>query len=144
MSPEGRREIANLEEFHAWVRDFAGLLRGDEILLLSGEMAAGKTEFTKVLGRIWGATEIVSPTFALHNRISAPKGTVDHFDLYRVENSDELETTGLWEIASEKTLLIVEWPERVGSSAWPRSRTRFEIGIAKTGPSSRIVTWKKI
>lgn len=145
MTLEGRREIASLAEFRDWVREFAGLLQGNEILLLSGEMAAGKTEFTKTLGALWGAADVTSPTFALHNRFETPRGAIDHFDLYRIQGFDELETTGIWEVLAEKNLAIVEWPERAGDlSAWPRSRVRFEIQILKTGETTRSVSWRKL
>lgn len=143
MTSSGRREVASLAEFHAWVGDFASLLKGDEILLLSGEMAAGKTEFTKTLGKIWGAVAVASPTFALHHRVESAKGPIDHFDLYRIENADELETTGIWETLRESSLAIIEWPERVDGSPWPRSRTRYEIQISKTGETSRRIDWRK-
>ena len=134
MTAPQKKEIKNLNEFRIWVKDFARQLQGTELILLSGEMGAGKTEFVKTLGQFFGLKEITSPTYALHQQTLSSDGKIkiDHFDLFRLQDSDDLETSGLWEILqNQDSLVIVEWPSKVEKSQWPLQRRRFEIEIKK-------------
>jgi tRNA threonylcarbamoyladenosine biosynthesis protein TsaE len=143
LKTEGHRRVESLKAFHDWVRDFSTLLKGDEILLLSGEMGAGKTEFVKALARLSGIQDAASPTFALHHSMRAGSKIFDHYDLYRVEGVDELETTGFWDILQSPSLVLVEWPERVPHEFWPADRTIFSIRIEKAGENSREISWRR-
>ena len=130
-------EVANLAEFRAWVRDFKRGLKGDEILLLSGDLGAGKTEFVKSLASEYGVANVMSPTFSLHRSMQSNSILMDHFDLYRLENLDELESAGIWDLLQNPSLTMIEWPERVPDSYWPRGRKIHRIRIEKTGADSR-------
>ena len=134
--------IQNLQEFHQWVRHFKSHLKGNEILLLSGELGAGKTEFVKALAALYGISNVTSPTFALHRSLQSGKQIIDHFDLYRLENADELESTGFWEILQSPSLVVVEWPDQVAADYWPRDRTLIRIEIKKLSDSARQVCWR--
>ena len=76
---------------------FAPLLSEKTIVALQGPMGVGKTEFVKHLCGKFRSDTVASPTFAIHHRYSSLRGTIDHLDLYRLENEDELETTGFWD-----------------------------------------------
>lgn len=84
-------------------------------LLLSGEMASGKTSFSVAFCRLFGISVSQSPTYAIHQRyISIDKKVIDHFDFYRLSSPEELESTGVSELLrmpSEYKLL--EWSERL-------------------------------
>lgn len=99
-------------------------------------MGAGKTQFTKFLVQEFGSDETVSPSFAIHNRYSTPIGSIDHFDLYRLEREDDLESTGFWDIfASREAVVIVEWASKLAEMglssglprAWPTLSLAFEV-----------------
>lgn len=140
----GSQEIASLDEFQAWIERFQKTLKGDELILLSGEMGAGKTEFVKRLSRLYGIADSASPTFALHHAMRSSRLRLDHFDLYRLESLDELETLGLWEILEERALALIEWPERVPEAYWPLTRTQIHVQILhRGGGSARHLAWQR-
>ncbi len=82
------------------------------ILLLKGNLGAGKTTFTQFLLKNLGSQdEVSSPTYAIVNEYDTPKGNVFHFDLYRMKNADEVEDIGIHEYLDNAFLCIIEWPE---------------------------------
>ena len=82
------------------------------ILLLKGNLGAGKTTFTQSLLKNLGSTdEVSSPTYAIVNEYDSPKGKVFHFDLYRMKNIAEVFDIGIEEYLDNSYLCIIEWPE---------------------------------
>ncbi len=83
---------------------------------LDGDLGAGKTLFAKGLAARYGIDpdRVVSPTFALVNRYSEGLLTVYHVDLYRIETEKEVIELGLEEIEEQATVMIVEWPDKLG------------------------------
>lgn len=82
------------------------------ILLLKGNLGAGKTTFTKFLLKKLGSTdEVSSPTYAIVNEYDSPKGKIFHFDLYRMKNIREVYDIGMEEYLDSAYLCIIEWPE---------------------------------
>lgn len=82
------------------------------VLLLKGNLGAGKTTFTQVLLKNLGSEdEVNSPTYSIVNEYSTPKGKVFHFDLYRMKNIDEVYDIGIEEYLDHSFLCIIEWPE---------------------------------
>ena len=146
MKPAGATDLKSLEELDVWVGELRRSLRGDELLLLSGEMGAGKTELAKRLAREYGIRDISSPTFALHHQLQSELIRLDHLDLYRLESTDELETVGLWEILEDDSLVIVEWPERVPESYWPLKKKQIWIELQRSAdsPSARHLSWRTV
>jgi len=60
-----------------------------------------------------GGHETASPSFAIHNSYEVARGTVEHFDLFRIENVNDLESTGFWDVFDVKSCVVVEWAERL-------------------------------
>ena len=82
------------------------------ILLLKGNLGAGKTTFTKfLLINLGSKDEVSSPTYAIVNEYHTPKGKVFHFDLYRMKNITEVYDIGMDEYLDNAQLCIIEWPE---------------------------------
>lgn len=82
------------------------------ILLLEGNLGAGKTTFSKFLLKQLGSTdEISSPTYSIVNEYNTPKGKVFHFDLYRLKSVEEAYDFGIEEYLDNCFLAIIEWPE---------------------------------
>ncbi len=90
----------------------AGRLRSGDVILLRGDLGAGKTEFVKGLAQRLAATEpVTSPTFSLLN-VYQGSMAIYHFDLYRLQYPEELAGIGFDEFAYGNGLTIVEWADR--------------------------------
>jgi tRNA threonylcarbamoyladenosine biosynthesis protein TsaE len=90
----------------------AGLARAGDIIVLAGDMGAGKTAFAKAFGRALGVTEaITSPTFTLVHSYPCPgrKLTLHHADLYRLDTTGDVDDLGLPELAEFDGIVLVEW-----------------------------------
>ena len=113
---------------------FAKSLKPGSIVLLSGDLGAGKTVFTKGFVRGSGVknADVVSPTFTIMNDYG---GKVNHFDLYRLNSVDEFESTGAFEQLYGDAISVVEWPEIVGFSYFPK--TAYVVEIKKVGETER-------
>jgi tRNA threonylcarbamoyladenosine biosynthesis protein TsaE len=137
------------EETIAKGREIARKLRPPVLVLLKGDLGAGKTTLTKGIISGLGAAkeeEVTSPTFNLvhefgnHNLAgSSPQAgphpcKVYHVDLYRIESFHDLESLGLEDALSEKAIVIIEWPEHFTfRTDWPT----IEIRLDHAGGDSR-------
>lgn len=82
------------------------------ILLLKGNLGAGKTTFTQFLLKNLGSKdEVSSPTYAIVNEYITHRGKVFHFDLYRMKSIEEVYDIGIEEYFDNAFLCIIEWPE---------------------------------
>ncbi|MBF8456460.1 tRNA (adenosine(37)-N6)-threonylcarbamoyltransferase complex ATPase subunit type 1 TsaE [Kaistella sp. G5-32] len=104
-------KISKLEEWQTVINEILPKLQHN-ILLLKGNLGAGKTTFTQFLLKNLGSTdEVSSPTYAIVNEYDTPKGNVFHFDLYRMKNINEVFDIGIEEYLDNSFLCIIEWPE---------------------------------
>ena len=97
---------------------FAGHLKPGDIVFLQGDLGAGKTVFMKGMAKALKVNpqKVTSPTFILMNYYEG-KLPVYHFDLYRLENPEELKTVQLDEYFYGNGISVIEWPERLGALA---------------------------
>lgn len=96
----------------AFARRLAALLMPGDVLLLEGDLGAGKSELARAMiqALAGAAIEVPSPTFTLVQTYATAAGPVTHADLYRIGDPDELIELGL----DEAGILLVEWPSRAG------------------------------
>jgi len=126
-----KREIVthSFEETIQRGREIGAQLQPPVLVLLSGELGAGKTTLTKGIAAGLGAAsedEVTSPTFTLVHKY-ARGAPVYHVDLYRIGDFHDLETLGLEDVFSEKAVVIVEWPDRFTlRTEWPVIRIHLE------------------
>lgn len=136
-----RYEVNSLLETEKLAKTFAKSLTGNEIILLNGELGAGKTTFTKSLAKALGVTDIVtSPTFAFMKEYCG-KYKISHYDMYRAENQDELFELGIYDNLTEQGIAIIEWNK---FESFPLNKSIIDIDIIKTGDNSRIFEIKEI
>ena len=103
------------EETIAQGREIGAKLKAPVLILLSGDLGAGKTTLTKGIAAGLGAAredDVTSPTFTLVHKYEGST-RVYHVDLYRIEDLHDFETLGLEDIFSEQAVVIVEWPDRL-------------------------------
>lgn len=102
---------ASLADTHAIATALAGLTRVGDIIVLAGDMGAGKTAFAQGFGRALGITEpITSPTFTLVHSYPCPgKVTLHHADIYRLESTGDVDELALSELAEFDGIVLVEW-----------------------------------
>lgn len=129
------------EETIALGRELAASLRNARMVVLRGDLGAGKTTLVKGIAEGLQAAsqeDVTSPTFTLIHEFRGPEANLYHVDLYRIETARELETLGLDDLFSEDgNLVLLEWGEK-----FPRfQRERdVEISIARTGEQDRKIT----
>lgn len=101
-------------------------------IALDGTLGAGKTHFSQGIAKGFGVTEeVTSPTFALMNTYEVDGSYLYHFDLYRMDLVEELETIGFYEY-TEETKSVVEWASKF-SDELPDRTVWIEISIADDG-----------
>jgi tRNA threonylcarbamoyladenosine biosynthesis protein TsaE len=106
-------------ETEALAAELATAFRGGEVVLLSGELGAGKTVFVRGLARGVGADpeEVASPTFVLLTRYRG-RLTLHHADLYRLAGGGDERELGLEELPGPRGVLAIEWAERLTVQPW--------------------------
>ena len=103
------------EETIALGRELASLLTPPKLVVLRGDLGAGKTTLVKGIAEGFEAAsqeDVTSPTFTLIHEYRGPSATLYHIDLYRVDTLRELETLGLDDLMTEHSVLLIEWGEK--------------------------------
>src|SRR5437763_9040561 len=116
------------EETIALGRKLAAMLAPPKLILLRGELGAGKTTLVKGIAEGFHAAShenVTSPTFTLIHEYRGPAATLYHIDLYRIDTQRELETLGLDDLRNENSVLLIEWGEK-----FPRFQRERDVEIA--------------
>lgn len=102
------------EETEGIAEGLAGALRSGDVLLLDGDMGAGKTVFAKGIARGLGVAEsVTSPTYAYMNEYEGEKLTLYHYDCYRITSAEQAESLGLGEYFYMGGVCLVEWAQNI-------------------------------
>src|ERR1700760_2830183 len=119
-------------------RTLASRLRPPKLVLLRGDLGAGKTTMVKGIAEAFESAsqdDVTSPTFTLIHEYRGPMVSVYHIDLYRIETERELATLGLDEILNDpQNLVLIEWGERFPRLVRERD---MEIAIERVGEEER-------
>ena len=127
------------QETIALGRTLAALLTPPKLVLLRGDLGAGKTTLVKgIAGAFQAASEedVTSPTFTLVHEYHGRTANLFHIDLYRVDTPRQLETLGLDDLISANSLLLIEWGEKF--ARFERDRD-VEIVLDRVGENDRRV-----
>ena len=111
---------------HAVAGVIAALARPGDLLVLAGEMGAGKTAFAQGFGRALGVTEpITSPTFTLVHSYDSGRVMLHHADLYRLDRMAEVADLVLGELLEDHAIVLVEWGDVIANSLGPHLEVRL-------------------
>ena len=117
----------------AFGRRCARQLQSGDLVFLCGDLGAGKTTLARgLLGGLGHVGATPSPTYTLIENYSLARGAVHHLDLYRLENSAELDMLGVRDLLDGAAIVLVEWPQRA-ADALPRANVEFYIRHHQSG-----------
>ena len=124
------REIIthSADETIAFGRALKDLLTPPKLVLLRGDLGAGKTTLVKGIAAAFEAAaeeDVTSPTFTLIHEYRGPAAKLYHIDLYRIDTARELETLGLDDLRAQDSILLIEWGEK-----FPRLQRERDLEIA--------------
>lgn len=109
--------VNNIKETQKLAKKFAKMIKGGDVVLLNGDLGAGKTTFTKFVAKALGVKdEVTSPTFTIMKEYEGRRVKVLHFDMYRLEDADESTGFGFEEYIKNRdynVIIFIEWSERV-------------------------------
>lgn len=133
--------IPSLDKIDDAAREFMAQMGDETVYAFYGEMGAGKTTFINALCRALGVEEdsTGSPTFSIINeyRSDTTAELIYHFDLYRIESTDQALDIGVEDYFDSGALCLLEWPERI-ADILPDDTVR--VDITETPDGSRLLT----
>ena len=138
-SPVITQEVVthSAEETTALGRRLVARLAPPKLVLLRGELGAGKTTLVKGIAAGFEAAseeDVTSPTFTLVHEYRGPTANLYHIDLYRVDTPRQLETLGLDDLLAENSILLIEWGEKFPRFVRERD---VEITLERVGENDR-------
>jgi tRNA threonylcarbamoyladenosine biosynthesis protein TsaE len=133
-------ETANPAETESLGAELAAELRDGDVVLVRGELGAGKTTLVRGAARALGVTDpITSPTFSIGHRYRAPDTIVSHLDLYRLEGLEQEDPALLDDYLGTGRITFVEWPKEdaSGGAAGELAGARLRVTLAHRGADRR-------
>jgi len=129
----GQVEFPEEQQLESFATRFAHEVHAPLVIWLEGDLGAGKTSFARALIRALGHKgRVKSPTYGLLEQYQVGLLQVLHMDLYRISDPGELEFLGLADLLDERTILLIEWPDKGGQ--WlPQPDFIFRFDYAERG-----------
>jgi len=127
------------QETIALGKELAASLAPPKLVLLRGDLGAGKTTLVKGIAEGFEAAsqdDVTSPTFTLIHEYRGPSATLYHIDLYRVDTPRELETLGLDDLMDERSVLLIEWGDKFERF---ESERDVEISLDRVSENERLI-----
>ena len=127
------------QETIALGKELAASLAPPKLVLLRGDLGAGKTTLVKGIAEGFQAAsqdDVTSPTFTLIHEYRGPSATLYHIDLYRVDTQRELETLGLDDLMDDRSVLLIEWGDKF--ERFERERD-VEIALERISENERLI-----
>lgn len=120
-------ETSNPQQTESLGAELAAELSGGDVVLVRGELGAGKTTLVRGAARALGVVDpVTSPTFSIGHRYGAPQVTVSHLDLYRLAGLEREEPALLADYLGPGRIAFVEWPPESGGEL-PKVRLRVTL-----------------
>ena len=118
---------SSIADTHAIAACISGLARSGDLIVLAGEMGAGKTAFAQGFGAALGVAEpMTSPTFTLVHSYDLGRITLHHADIYRLTTRNELDDLALNELLEYDGIVLLEWGDVVAQSLGEHLLVRLE------------------
>lgn len=131
--------LADEQATLAFGQALAKVTGGKALITLQGNLGAGKTTLSRGIIQALGHKGAVkSPTYTLVEPYALPQGQVYHYDLYRLNDPEELHFLGIRDFLNSDTLTLVEWPER-GKDWLPEADLAIHLEVSATG---RQLSWQ--
>ena len=123
-------------------KEFSKSVNSGDIILLKGDLGAGKTAFVKAFVKNFDVSDniVTSPTFTIVNEYNIKDKRIYHFDLYRIKDVSELYNIGIEEYLYSDAICFVEWPERAIELF---NKNVIIVNILKLGETEREITIEK-
>lgn len=135
--------IKNLQELQQFAELIKAQIRvGDaNIICLNGDLGAGKTEFSRLFINLFAEKNITvpSPTYNIVQIYELDSSTINHFDLYRIEDEEELHEIGFEELL-ESGVSLIEWPENAVDTLKRYEKQIINLKIEILDDESRRIT----
>lgn len=146
MILNSERTVTNLVELKEFWTELLPHLNQRCILLMSGEVGSGKTTSVQMIAELLGMKDVQSPSFAIHLRYENSQGkSLDHVDLYRLKDDDDLESSGFWDLFSQKdSLVVIEWANRLDFDYLPLNWQRIDVRFEKVSEDVRKISTRLI
>jgi tRNA threonylcarbamoyladenosine biosynthesis protein TsaE len=128
------------DETIAFGRTLSELLAPPKLVLLRGDLGAGKTTLVKGIAAAFDAAseeDVTSPTFTLIHEYRGPRANLYHIDLYRIDTQRELDTLALDDLRGSDSILLIEWGEKFPRFVRERD---VEIALERVGENVRRIT----
>jgi len=139
--PGGHLVFPREQHLNLFAKKFASFIRVPLVIHLEGDLGAGKTTFARAFIRALGHEgRVKSPTYGLLEHYKLDFVQVLHMDLYRIGDPEELAFLGIEDLLDERTVLLVEWPER-GVGFLPAADFIFSFAYAGEG---RDLNWSAL
>jgi tRNA threonylcarbamoyladenosine biosynthesis protein TsaE len=125
------------DETIAFGRTLDVLLTPPKLVLLRGDLGAGKTTLVKGIAAAFEASseeDVTSPTFTLIHEYRGPRANLYHIDLYRIDTQRELDTLALDDLRGDDSILLIEWGEKF---PWFVRERDVEISLERDGENRR-------
>jgi tRNA threonylcarbamoyl adenosine modification protein YjeE len=133
-------EFADEVDFVAFAAAFAERLREGDVVALSGPLGSGKTTFVRAVVRaLHGIDQTSSPTFTFWHRYQG-NPRIDHVDLFRIDDPNELSELGLEGAFGGDSIVLVEWWQHAAQLLPPR---RYEIDVEGVGDGPRTIALRE-
>ena len=138
LAAEGHLALTE-QELVGWGERLGRQIDPPLFITLDGDLGAGKTTLARAICAGYGVREpVTSPTFAIVHQYEAPKSTVYHVDLFRIESPAALQNVAWDDIVQADALVLVEWPENAGS-VLPQDHLPIELRHIAGDPLRRVL-----